>query len=207
MKPTLPSAWADLLFRLHSAGFPEAIIAGGALRDLVNDKPVKAIDIFVSDHNEVTVNGNFGLILDSLEEFHHRLAKAIGDPNWSYTVSRSAPEYLESMDDQVVEVLSFNAPGITLPVQVVVLKDASNPWEVLKRIDFGICQIGHNGKATLATPEYTIDKVNHSFTLCRCESKAQMARSMQRYERLSAKYPDWELVVPDHMMQFFPGQG
>ena len=43
----IPQRWRDALTALQDGGFPEAIIAGGALRDLDNGAPVKDVDIFV----------------------------------------------------------------------------------------------------------------------------------------------------------------
>lgn len=46
----LPQEWKDFLKVLQEDLFPDAIIAGGALRDTWHDKPVSDVDIFTSEN-------------------------------------------------------------------------------------------------------------------------------------------------------------
>ena len=43
----IPQQWVDVLSKIRTV-FPSAKIAGGCLRDLLNDRPIKDVDIFVS---------------------------------------------------------------------------------------------------------------------------------------------------------------
>lgn len=45
----IPAEWRAVLKALQNAGAPEAMIGGGALRDLYNGRPVKDVDIFLCD--------------------------------------------------------------------------------------------------------------------------------------------------------------
>ena len=49
MQINLPQEWLDVLKEIQQY-FPGAVIAGGALRDLLSDKPIKDVDIFVPLH-------------------------------------------------------------------------------------------------------------------------------------------------------------
>lgn len=45
----IPQEWITVLKAFHEQGAPEALIAGGALRDLCNGREVKDVDIFLAD--------------------------------------------------------------------------------------------------------------------------------------------------------------
>ena len=46
MTTAIPKEWLDVLTEIQAI-FPGAVIAGGALRDLYNERPIKDVDIFI----------------------------------------------------------------------------------------------------------------------------------------------------------------
>jgi hypothetical protein len=202
-KDRIPALWVELLKWLSLGGFPEAIIAGGAMRDLDNGRPIKDIDIFVSDKADVDVFRKLGDAVMAACFNPHIKATT--------TVSKDSVAYLEFFDENLVEVFTFKAEGSPQDIQIIVLKDASDPWKVLDRMDFGLCQIGlkvteANEPVIYATDAYVNDKSNRTFTLTRCDSRKQFERSMERFERLHQKYEHHVLMVPGEFYKYMPGQ-
>jgi hypothetical protein len=178
----------DVLSRLHRNGFPEAIVAGGALRDYDNGlaDQVKDIDVFVMDRPTYLNDLNA-----AFRDWKHRL---------------SVPEHVAVyMDFEGVRVVQeFTCPyfidtgrgGIYSPppVQVIVMSRPVEPQATIERHDFGICQIGYDGKTVYTTEAYETDKRNQTFTLVRCRDDRDFLRSLKRFARLSTKYPQWDMV-------------
>jgi hypothetical protein len=193
----LPQTWTDALRALQTNGFPEAVIAGGALRDLDNGREVKDVDIFVQWRGSDTPLA---------------IAQALGATHRVSTVTpESVCEYLENLADVKgiyaadlkaleAEELSFGLfdpiPPALAPVQIIALEPFTDLMGVLRRIDFGLCQIGFDGQRVLKTPAYTADKYAKQMTVLRCDSTGQMLRTLKRFKRLSEKYSGFELSIP-----------
>jgi hypothetical protein len=175
----IPHVWRGVINALRNSGFPEAVIAGGALRDLDNGRPVKDVDIFLKYR--------IGL-KEQLDDYFGQDGKVIiGEQLASY--SNALIDVTASYEYRVGETV-FN---------IVALARDVTPEVVRNRIDFGLCRISFDGEKVEKSPEYDTDQANKTMTLHRCESSEQYNRSMQRFERLSAKYPEHKLVVPAHL--------
>lgn len=181
MEPAILGFIRDILFRLQHEGFPEAICAGGAIRDIDNgmDDQVKDIDIVIFDRP-----GYLADLKAAMPGFQHRVA-----------VIEEVANYLAF--ENVACVHEFTRDG-EVPVQIVVAKTKRSVLEILERHDFGICQIGFKGFGFICTGAYNQDKTNRTFTLVRCRDKADYCRSANRYARLVKKYFGWSLVT-DHL--------
>ncbi len=168
----------DLLTRLHKGGFPEAIVAGGVLRDWTTGKEreAKDIDVFVEDHP-----GYLHDLLETLTEFKCRLA-----------VPERVAQYMQFENVNCVQ--EFTSAACPLPVQVIVMCTSVVPQKLIERHDFGACQIGYDGCLWYMTPAFQRDVCNQTFTLVRCRDAKDKARSLKRWERLSTKYQGWKLV-------------
>lgn len=171
----IPTAYAASLAAVREV-FPGALLAGGALRDLDNDRPVKDLDIFAPDVPD----------LDIL-----RARAALLAPNCVVGVMGG---YESWATEECVGVLDIDIPGLT-PFQLIGLR--SGPETILPRLDFGICRIGFDGNDVIRTDEYLADQATRTFTLLRCDDDAQRERSLKRFERLSEKYVGWSLLDPD----------
>jgi hypothetical protein len=183
----------DVLARLHAAGFPEAIVAGGAIRDWDNGKEseIKDIDVFVKDR----------------PMYLYDLTRAFPEPEgWQrrLMVPEHVAQYMQFEGVKVVQ--EFQHPGyldghlglklwVPPPVQVIVMGRDVIPEATIERHDFGICQVAYDGKAFYTSHHYDEDKANHTFTLIRCRDGKDYARSMKRWGRLSQKYTGWQLIA------------
>jgi hypothetical protein len=169
----------QLVNRLFHGGFPEAIVAGGFLRDSILGFQPKDIDIFISRRQGVRK-----------EDLVESIGQALGGTakiefNLSYT----------NMEvDRIIEV---GIPGAPYPVQVIELGDSKAPVDRVREHDFGLCQVWLGAYYGLdATPAFTTDRQNKTCTLTHCESLAEWQRSMRRWQRLSQKLVGYRLV--DH---------
>lgn len=166
------------------AVFPGAILAGGYLRDAHFGRSAKDIDIFVphmSDTRHLDLRyaePGSGLLLCSVA---------------------GAAEYMEQTD--VNRIFDFDMLGYALPVQVVMMAPGVDVVQRCGEHDFDFCQIWHDGWVTRTTIEFR-SMAPRVVTLTHCEDAAQFARSMRRWDRLKAKYPDFELAIPQRFQCF-----
>jgi hypothetical protein len=174
----IPAAWENAL-RLIQTYAPSAVLAGGALRDLDNGKPVKDLDIFVHGYHEI----------DTLR-LTMRLKQTFD------------AQYLEGTKDVLAAYKVLN--DLECPeINIVHLRAPFTSFQCIERMDFGICQIAYlsNGMVE-TTAAYDADRRNHTITLMRADDQPGFDWSMRRYERLSKKYP-WPLVVPQHFKDLY----
>ncbi len=178
MEPLIQSFIRDILFRLQSNGFPEALCVGGAIRDLDNGMAhlIKDIDIVVFDRP-----GYLHTLKQAMVGFQYRLA-----------VPEQVANYLAF--ENVACVHEFWEDVGTTPIQILVMKEKRTPLEILERHDFGLCQAAFNGEEFHFTPAYDTDRMNRTFTLVRCRDVKDYWRSVKRYQRLETKYQGWPLM-------------
>lgn len=182
----IPTAWKQALSFVQQF-CPEAIISGGALRDLDNDRPVKDIDIFVS------VPAAAHDRLSALYRLNNELLVAGADvreidPNKLYPVGEG---------NDVVGCFEMLVDGLDLPVQVIMIdhhksEAGDHKALVMARIDYGICQIAFDGETVETTAAYRSDKFFQVFELRQDRRDDELAASIHRYARLSQKYPGWK---------------
>jgi hypothetical protein len=165
------------------AYYPEACIAGGALRDLLCNKPVKDIDVFISAKN--VEGGMYGV--------REMLLALFGAPV-NIIIGEALAEYSDALKDVAFTLETFI--GDT-PLQIIALHDDVTLESVVERIDFGICRVGTDGRRDLITEDFAYDLEHRQFTL-RCNfNEPRLTRSKARHERLQAKFPGWPLVIPE----------
>lgn len=170
----IPAAYAAILTAVREA-FPGSLIAGGALRDLDNGRPVKDIDVFAPNCN-------------SFDDLYHRATHCLPEEHFATTEFHS---YEDWCTREVVGVLNVESPFG--PYQLIGL--STGPETIIPRLDFGICQIGYDGLEVVRSVAYEADKARKTFTLTRCDDERQRDRSVRRYGRLSAeKYAGWSFV-------------
>ncbi|MEZ2409817.1 hypothetical protein AB6806_23785 [Bosea sp. RCC_152_1] len=173
----IPGAWLTILAAVQTI-HPEAILAGGALRDLDNGRPVKDLDIFI-DAGRVSV-GALSVLLGI-------------DPTTVHVQGCDFSSCLNESDCQFSDTFSC----LGWEVNVIGLADMPVTLaSVTERVDFGICQIGTDGVEVRKTLAYHNDKAFRRFTVCRQQSVDETDRSLRRWDRISAKYPGWTLVRP-----------
>lgn len=172
----------EILSKLKAAGVTGALIAGGACRDHILGKPVKDIDVFVPDQENIEM----------------KLGAAFGHLHVNPII---AAEYAGAGGevDHVYEVSFGDDPfgDSHIPVQVIVLAQGLDPIERAKHHDFGICQCWYVGNGLIeSTHAFHLDKSSSTFTLDYCENAQQFGRSLRRWDRFAKRFPEFSLVVP-----------
>ena len=181
----LPAAWHISLQKVR-VYFPGALIAGGALRDLDNGRPIKDIDIFAPNCTDLKMAKAFAEGLSNAPVKTLSSERRVNDEGRVYE-EWAATDLLAIFDIQAEE----------LDYQLIAIK--GGPEDILKRIDFGICRIATDGEQIIRTDEYNADRVNECFTLHRCDDSSQYDRSLRRHERLVKKYVGWPLKIAPHL--------
>lgn len=176
----IPQEWRDFLALVQQVD-PFAILAGGALRDLDHGRPVKDLDIFVQPG------------------FNHAAFEKLLPPGSYWPVMRRA-DYASLVDVQsiwgsYVELARPLEFAEYLPAQIIELNRPMSTFEIIGRLDFGLCQIGFDGTTLVRSPVYMTDSTNKTFTLVRIDDEVG-ARARRREERLSNKYSDFRFIYP-----------
>lgn len=181
----LPATWHISLQKVRDL-FPGAMIAGGALRDLDNGRPVKDIDIFAPNCTDLELAKSFAQGLSN---------KPLNVLSSENRVNAEGRVYQEWAASDVLAIIDIE--GEELNYQLICLK--CGPEDIIKRIDFGICRIATDGETITRTDEYHADRVNACFTIHRCDDTSQFDRSIRRHERLVKKYEGWPLKIAPHL--------
>jgi hypothetical protein len=175
----LPEAWVVTMERVRSV-LPSAYLAGGAIRDFDNQRPVKDLDVFFTEA---------AWPLTWLED---QLAKL------GYFYKSQCPgQYLDGAANEVYGTTVYQNTEGQPELNLIQLEPGFNSASIIERVDFGLCQIGADMLGVEYTPAYEYDRTNHVLTLTRAESVDGVWRSLMRYERLSQKYQGWALNVPE----------
>jgi len=175
--------------------FPEAILAGGSLRDWLLGRPIKDYDFFVdaSKHSPEEVATIMAEIAD-------RIVDAPGGLRaHCYHVHRfERPVDYDLLFAGVREVWDL-APGVGgishLQVIVVDFAEGFSLQQVAMRADFGICRIAWDGTTLLVTPDFMADMQGREFTL---RTGTHAEGHFKRWSRLQQRYPGWALTTPSN---------
>ncbi len=179
----IPDEFTDLL-ALVQAYVPEAMLAGGCLRDTINNRPVNDIDIFVPE-DKASLAGR--LISDT----HPTLAKSIPQPYFTFNNDVRSVDYYEGVYGEK-------------PVNIIgVTNGTCTPEQQLERFDFGICRIAYDGETLWKDLSFDRDMRDRTFTLTNnFQTPDQRDYSLARFGRLRDKYVGWKLIDPQPLAPF-----
>jgi hypothetical protein len=184
---SIPQRWKDVLKALQENGFPEAIIAGGALRDLDHGREIKDVDIFVLDHGASSAV----LAKDLARAIGYRATNIIAPANSEYAIGRRERPVTGIYEFEHENKMYSNG----IPFQIIAVQSVSGlkdfPAYVLQDFDLGICRIYFDGKTLVRAPEYTQDEITKTFTAYVPLSGRQLDLTKERVRRLSEKYPEF----------------
>lgn len=164
----IPHAWAALQARLEYALGP-CVLAGGALRDLDNNRPVKDLDFFVKSGRHVP-----SYITDNAKKAEVQaceVAMRRDVPGLEIT-ERIDPEYAEAFRDEIKFVWTCRVPGVEHDIQVI-LGECESLKSAVERVDFGLCMIGWDGRELYRAQEYLIDQASASSMVERVCSRSR----------------------------------
>lgn len=211
----VPREWKQLVKAFQAGGSPESVIAGGALRDLLNERPIKDVDIFLRSRGSQKKNRKF------LEEVFEVAGLNVHEQQISYSAYGGGkrakfPEPLVTRDqtpsedkrvfrrDTEMESWKIIAGGSKTEYNVIFVDDKldrklseqARSYEqravftggLLDSFDIGLCQIACDGDTIVSTSAYR-DDVKHkrvSLILPNMASEDHLKRVVQ-------KYADWQL--------------
>lgn len=170
----IPKAWRNALASVQHT-FPDAVLAGGALRDREHGVKVKDLDIFISTTGMRDRYGA-GTIVSKLQR-----------DGWASVELNGEESYKDDGGRGIVAVVDVKYPGAP-DVNIIALKNFK-----LEEFDFGICQIMFDGKTIVRSRDYHLDAAARQFRLIPQVTDKLFGRSLDRWFRLREKYPDWSL--------------
>ena len=171
--------YGTILEALQRAVPSSVHIAGGAVRDSILDRPIRDVDIFLSntdaDPAAVLLRAKFGYV-------------KVGE--WK--------QYMGFSDPMVERVAKFEKADETIPICLIGLKESLSLHDNISRFDFGPCMAAWQGGTTMITNGYfKRDVESKTFTLYRADDLPQFTYSMARFKKLTAdRYVGWQLAVP-----------
>jgi len=214
----LPREWRQLLQNMQANGAPEAIIAGGALRDLFNERAIKDVDIFLQNRGSEKKNRKFlekvfaaaslPVHKQIISGGYDSIATAFPDPSHGTFVQRVSRGYATiraASNSEAWTVIAgpqkteYNVIFIDGPLGESMKKAGmlheipdevheSPAQTMIRHFDFGLCQIGFDGGDLHMTDAYQKDIENKTITL-----QKQNGTSAQHLQRIVKKYPDFKL--------------
>lgn len=215
MQRRVPQEWLDVLKCFQAEGAQEAIIQGGALRDLFNQKPIKDVDIFLRSRGNSVINYQFikqafastGLKISEMKSpFGTDSAGAMavwwtascvtpypgetGMPlqGWTVRAGGSNTEYNIIFVEPYFDARLKDSAG--KKYQAAAFADCMQD-----SCDLALCQICCNGKGVWTSQAYRDDVDNRRLTLLQptMSTKTHLVR-------VAEKYADWQ---PDAVAQQF----
>ena len=184
----VPDVWMEVLKTVNK--YANGVIAGGALRDLDNDRPVKDVDIFFTaiDHHAwyKTVNrvcGELEVALDmsnksNKDEYRQRGGVITGGGVFSYK-------------GFVFELIGNDPRKYEYPRGEV-------SHEIVDTFDVGLARISADETGrVIKTDEYLHDQVYKQFTVLHSHNYPGLQKTVRRWARhYEEKYQGWPLVFP-----------
>ena len=170
----IPSDWKEVLQQIQVM-FPSAIIAGGALRDLWHNKPIKDVDIFIPVID--CDDDLFSAHIKSIDPQAIVIAASIygqtatGDP--------TGLRYIHAVWQMLIKGTIY---------EVIFIQDRNS--DILEDFDISICQIGYDGnslKTTAAFNRSIFDKVLRVCNINRGD------RQINRITRIHSKYTEYTI--------------
>ncbi len=198
----IPEHWHEMLRRMQEDGFPEAIIAGGALRDLDHNVSAKDVDIFVRKPDNV--EGSIKAMVEKAVELP--VAKVVIDFEDGTGVGDDTETYdLHEMGCYAIYQFQFG--GTIFEIIVIAGADKHFAKWVIDDFDIGLCCAYYTGHASIDVNEadvviegpvfteaYERDRVMKTLTILKAPTDKALARTRKRSERLLVKYPGYKVV-------------
>lgn len=198
------------LKRIQQRGHPEAVLAGGALRDLYAGNPVNDYDIFLThpahktkktsvNHLTSKKSATDNIYMRADEQYVKNLVVDTSSDRDMFG-SNIYEEYEPFSDDEYMLnrfIRSVWSVVIGISVyQLVFLK--KDPIEyVTKNFDLGICRAYCDGKRICYTPDFMNDMYNKTITFADAGLSQAAFDYAAKYHlpRVKKKFPDHKVVV------------
>lgn len=171
----IPAIWINTLDEIRKI-CPEATIAGGALRDYFNGRPIKDIDIFVMfDDNKDLYRIFKNTFVDVIEVIHTDGGKP--SPSQLQNGGSYPAHYQFYICDWLFEITQSMKPFYR--------------EDIIDVFDIGLCKIVYGNNDIVMHEDYKNDLANNTLTLLTEDPSAKI-----HAERIHSKYPDFTIRVP-----------
>jgi hypothetical protein len=178
----LMAGWRQLLTVIQLFD-PKAHIAGGAVRDIRLGREIKDVDVFADDRDAVRIQ-------DVMRRCDYRMISQKGSDYFEHNPEVRKVDYWQRDDE--------------LPVNIIYLATGLTVEENIARFDLGICKTGFDGHKIISSKDFANDWNQAEMTMVFCANPLQYLRTLERYDRLQAKYEAWPLVIPEQFRKFAP---
>jgi hypothetical protein len=174
----------NLLRYLNNERGIDAVVAGGYARDSFHEKPVRDVDLYVSEED-------FWSAADELFGVEQkRMVQNV-------EVDQDSVEYLHQsivrqFEHELQSTLSFGLPTRLINLIGVNSACAVTIEDIIGRYNLGICKIGIDHSGMMANSDFGIDTHDKQITLLRTGWGHEA--TMKQFLKLQAKYP-WPLRV------------
>lgn len=173
----IPAIWMEVLASIQQ-DYPQAVIAGGALRDLHNGRPIKDVDIFIPRNASkkwewFLEKSAFGRLYSIENKFN--------------VYDEDDQEEANKHDRMIYGVGRSMIGGIRFEFIMVELSETK-----IEMFDLNICQIGFDGAKVTATPAY-FDGIKDK--TIRIMNVNREDRQTKRIARLKEKYNDFAVDI------------
>lgn len=178
----IPSEWLHTLSVLQGV-YPSAIIAGGALRDIFFNKPVKDVDIFVELDRDTINTDTF------LEEVANTLESVLEEDSDVKLIAASTYSGTD-LDRDILCI--FNIVVNSKTYDIIFIARGSVP--AVEKFDVNICQIYYDGYKVITTSAFDDCVETKTIKVLNVNRKD---RGRKRLERMQAKFPEFTIEWPE----------
>ena len=203
----IPEEWQKVLEAFQASGAIEAVIAGGALRDLFNDRAVKDVDIFLQTLGSTGKNKAFlkkAFAETKLEITQQEYAESDSYGSFMALSHFPSPQKIKFLEDVKMESWKVIAGPEKTEYNIVFVPEEKKSGHFFQKrleppainfaekligaFDIGLCQIAFNGKKIIKTPAYDADAKNKQLSLVNYNPG-----TLEHLSRLKKKYPGWDV--------------
>lgn len=174
----------NLLKYLDDNGVP-AVICGGYARDTIFSKPIRDVDLYISEQHYNFTAGHLGNVDVNARVANIELEE--DDPHYVHQSIKLQEEFL-----LVVEHADFALP--TNRINLIGLNDNSavTVEDITARFNLGICKAGIDLTGIKVTDDFRADYKDKQITLLRADWGHEA--TLKQFIKLQAKYP-WPMRV------------
>jgi hypothetical protein len=170
----IPHVWAAML-NLVQGELPSAVIAGGALRDLWHDKPIKDVDIFIPvKADEVDLD-----VIEKKVLSIYPYAELVLTSMYGQKGDQAAPGFRN-----IFAIWRMTVDGVIY--ELIFIEDMGE--RMIDVFDISICQISFDGKELFVTDEFYRSVKDGVIRVCNTN---RADRQVKRLKRVMDKYPEY----------------
>lgn len=167
--------WVEILNRVQQV-FPGAVIAGGALRDTINNRPVKDVDIFIPISTHEPLETVYEDIWDMFAG-----ENIVLDCHSVYGLKTK-----EDQDRDIFAIFKLKTDNWNYDLIVCAQHACS-----IHTFDINLCQVAFDGTELKYTMDFKLACENKELKIMNIN---RTDRNAKRLQRLQEKYPDFTVI-------------